>query len=285
MRKEDFLRFPDTDYCTSILSIASPGSGKTYILLKCLKAWIDMGMFEEYHVILPSYKNEMSQSYDWLESYDHVYIYEDYYEMLGSRIVAQQEKNHELFKKKKLKAMPKIFLGLDDATGINKNLFQSTALKRAITENRHLRIQTWILLHADKGVISPKIRQNIFFVFLYKMKDNLLKHCYNEYVNFPQDFDDYKNDFKPFFVENVVTKEYGAMLLAGSRCYNTDIDLWFPDDSKKKEVKNKISTTDISNEQSGEFNGKANKKARVQQTGKGESEKASGRTRSNFSNE
>ena len=57
MRKEDFLRFPDTDYCTSILSIASPGSGKTYILLKCLKAWIDMGMFEEYHVILPSYKS------------------------------------------------------------------------------------------------------------------------------------------------------------------------------------------------------------------------------------
>ena len=54
MRKEDFLRFPDTDYCTSILSIASPGSGKTYILLKCLKAWIDMGMFEEYHVILPT---------------------------------------------------------------------------------------------------------------------------------------------------------------------------------------------------------------------------------------
>lgn len=227
MRKDDFLNFPVTDYCTSILSIASPGSGKTFVLLQCLKEWISMNMFSEYHVVLPSYKNEMMGSYDWLEKYDNVFIYEDFYEPIAEKIVKQQEKNHELFKKKKLKEMPKVFLGLDDATGISKQLFTSTSLKRAITENRHLRIQSWILLHADKGIIAPKIRQNIFFVFLYKMKEQLLHHCFKEYVNFPLDFDDYKRDFKPFFNSEVTPKQYGCMLLAGSKSYSTDVDVWF----------------------------------------------------------
>ena len=66
--KEGFLNFPANEFCTTCLSLACPGSGKTYLLLKCLKEWLKMGMFEEYHVVLPAFKNEMSGSYDWLET-------------------------------------------------------------------------------------------------------------------------------------------------------------------------------------------------------------------------
>jgi hypothetical protein len=227
--KEGFLNFAKNEYCTTCLSLACPGSGKTYLLLKCLRAWFDMNMFDEYHVVLPAFKNEMSGSYDWLETEKKVFVYEKYHNKLGEELVTKQRKNKELQKKGKLKEMPRIFFCIDDFTSQGK-LFESDAIKSIVTENRHLFIFSWFLGHADKGCIKPAVRQNIFFVFIYKLKDNFLHHAFKEYVNFPIDFDDYKKDFKPFFKEYVIPKQYGALLLGGSRDYSPRVDEWFSED-------------------------------------------------------
>ena len=224
--KEGFLNFPKNEYCTTCLSIACPGSGKTFLLLKCLKEWLDMNMFSEYHVVLPAFKNEMSGSYDWLEKEKRVFVYEKYHDLIGKQVVAKQMKNHELFKKGKLKEMPRIFFCIDDASS-EKHLFKSESIIAIVTKNRHLHIHSWFLAHSDKGIIEPKVRQNIFFVFIYKLKENFLQHAFKEYVNFPIDFDDYRKDFKPFFKEYVIPKQYGCLLLGGSRDYSPNVDEWY----------------------------------------------------------
>jgi hypothetical protein len=177
----------------------------------------------------------MKGSYDWLGPLKNVFVYEKYHDALGGEIIKKQMKNHELLKKGKLKEMPKIFFAVDDASS-EKNLFGSENLIGIITKNRHLHIHSWTLLHGDRGVIPPKIRQNIFFVFLYKLKDNFLRHAFMEYCNFVE-FDDYKKDFKPFFNEFVVPKQYGALLLGGSRDYSPNVDEWFTEETNEPEPK------------------------------------------------
>lgn len=228
--KEGFLNFPAKEYCTTCLSLGAPGSGKTYVFLQCLKWWIDHKTFSEYHCVLPSYKNEMSGSYDWLETEKNVFVYESYHELTGAQIVKKQLKNHSDFKKGKLKSMPRIFFAIDDASSEGK-IFKSESIVEMVTKNRHLHVHSWLLAHADKGIILPRVRQNIFFVFIYKIKDNFLQHAFKEYVNFPNDFDDYKKEFKPFFKEHVIPQQYGCLLLGGNRDYSPYVYRWF---SEKK---------------------------------------------------
>lgn len=230
--KEGFINFPKDEYCTTMLSIAPPASGKTYVMLNCLKLWIDMKMFTEYHVVLPAFKNEMNGSYDWLLDYPNVFVYEKYYDRIGNDVVKRQTKSHELLKKKKIKEMPRVFFCIDDATS-EKNIFESDAIRSLVTKNRHLHVHSWFLMHSFKGIIKPAIRQNIFFVFLYKLKDEFLNSAFKEFVNFPLDFDNYKKDFKPFFKEYIIPLQYGCLLLGGSRDYSPFVNRWFDSEDKK----------------------------------------------------
>jgi hypothetical protein len=229
--KEGFLCFPKVEYCTTCLSIAPPSSGKTHLLLKCLEEWLKMKMFSEYYLVLPAFENEMSGSYDWLADIPNVHIHEKYHDTLGAEIVAKQKKNNDLFKKNKIKVMPRIFFCVDDASS-EKNLFDSENIIAIVTKNRHLHIHSWYLMHGLKGIIPPNVRQNIFYVFLYKLKDTFLKQAFIEFCNFPLDFDDYKRDFKPFFKEYIIPKQYGCLLLGGSRDYSPNADTWFPEGNK-----------------------------------------------------
>jgi hypothetical protein len=231
--KDGFLSFPKMEYCTTCLSLGTPGAGKTYVFLKCVEYWVANNTFSEYHIVLPSYKNEMNDSYAWLEPIKNVYVYEKYFDKIGEDIIAKQKKNRELFTKGKIKEIPRIFFAIDDATSQGK-LFKSESVKALVTQNRHLYVHSFFLMHADKGVIEPKIRQNIFFVFIYKVKDNFLQHIYKEYVNFSIDFDTYTKDFKPFFREYVSQKQYGCLLLGGSRDYSPFVDEWFTDETNEQ---------------------------------------------------
>lgn len=230
MSKETFLNFPKDEFCTTILSLGPPFSGKTFLALKSIKAWIDMKMFDEYYLVLPAFRNEMKGSYDWLENIPNVHIYESVRPKIFEDLIEKCEKNNEMFKKGKLKVKPKYFVMVDDATSQGKGLFGAPVVRRLVTENRHLQIHSWFCLHYDKGILDPKVRSNIYFVFLYKVKDTLLRKAFDEYITFDE-FDDYKNHFKPFWKEFVSVHEFGCLLIQGKKAYNPNACKWY-DESK-----------------------------------------------------
>jgi hypothetical protein len=248
--KKDFLEFPATDFCTTILSMGPPRSGKTYLMLKCVKEWLEMGMFEKYVMVLPSFKNEADGSYDWLMEHENVTVYESYHDHIGKAIIAEQEKNNLLFKAGKLEQKPRVFFCIDDATSQGKNLFASASMMAFATQNRHLTIHSWFLLHYDKGVVTPKMRNNILWVILYPVKKKLLEQAFDSYIDFPE-FDDFKKDFMPFWNQNVTKNKYGCLLIRGKEKYTTTSSGWF----NENESKQNISTTNISNDKQGKETG------------------------------
>lgn len=225
--KDDFIYFPAKKYCTTIVSLGPPRSGKTYILMKALKEWLDIGMFEKYILILPSFKNEADGSYDWLAEYEHVYIYESYHEHIAQQIIKEQEENNDLFKNGKLEQKPRIFFGVDDATSQGGDLFKSKTMLAFATQNRHLQIHSWFLMHYSKTILQPKIRQNIQFIFLYPVKKALLKNAYDEYLDF-KEFDTF-DDFKKYWDTYVLTQEYGCLFINGKTKYSPWVPYWFPE--------------------------------------------------------
>lgn len=224
--KKDFIQFPAEKFCTTIFSLGPPRSGKTYVLLKVLKEWLDMGMFEKYILILPSYKNEADGSYDWLEQYENVYVYESFHEHIIQQILDEQEENNELFKSNKLPEMPRIFIGVDDATSQGKKIFASKAMLKVATQNRHYKIHSWFLMHYSKGIIQPNVRQNVNFLFLYPVKKKLLENAFDEYIDFPKDFDDF-NLFKTYWDKTILTQEHGCLLVNGKKSYSPWVSEWF----------------------------------------------------------
>lgn len=222
--KKDFLEFPAVKYATTILSLGPPRSGKTYIMLECVKEWLKMGMFESYHMVLPSFKNEADGSYDWLMKHENVFIYESFHDHISQKILTEQEKANDLFKKGKLKEKPRIFFCVDDATSQGKNLFQSKTMIAFATQNRHYNIHSWFLLHYDKGTVAPKIRQNIFWIFLYPVKPKLLEIAYDDYIDFKEfrKFEDFQN-----FWDKYISKQAHGCLLLGNKKYNPYCSTWF----------------------------------------------------------
>jgi hypothetical protein len=226
--KEGFLNFPKEKFATTILSMGPPASGKTHIMLECLKYWLSVNMFEVYVLILPNFKNEMNDSYAFLNDYENVYIYESFHQSeIEKLLIGPAEKEIEDYKKGKLSERPLKFFAIDDATSQAKDIFSSKLLTSLITQNRHYGIHSWLLCHYDKGVLGKKVRQNIYYIFLYPVKQSLLKCCYEDYIDC-HDFPDF-DSFEEFWTEYVKYKKYGSLLLTkyGKGCYNPEARLWF----------------------------------------------------------
>lgn len=225
--KEDFLNFPIKQYCTTTLSLGPPGSGKTYIALQCIKHWLANNVFDELHMIIPAFENEQNDSYSFLQPYldTNVYVYGMYRDKIVLDLINKAKKQNMLYKAGKIKRKPRYFFMVDDATG-QRELMNSPMLERIITENRHLQVHSWILLHQDKKVITPKIRENIQFIILYPLHVHKLKMVFEEYINFPLDFEKY-TEFWDFWKEYVLQQEHGSMLIANRIGFNPNIRNWF----------------------------------------------------------
>jgi len=236
--RDDFLRFPGEQFCSTIFSIGPPRSGKTYLVLECMKAWLQMGMFEDYICIIPNFKNEMTGSYDWMLQHDNITIYESIHAQKLQELVDQKTNDRKLLKEGKIEQMPRTFVFIDDATAMGQNLFNNDVIVRLATENRHLAIHTWLCLHYAKGVIKPAVRNNIRFIFVYPISVALLKQFHGEFIP-PQweEFEKY-DDFIQYFKENVTRKEYGCLLIAGKDGYTADCPDWFAAANQKKKIKN-----------------------------------------------
>ena len=228
-QKKNFLEFPATNFCTTILSLGPPRSGKTFLALKCIEYWIKIGMFDKYILILPQFKNEFSDSYGWLKEYEQVTVYESFHSLYVNKMILEQEKNRKLHKEGKLTDMPRVFLFIDDATSQGSTMFKDKTLVRIVTENRHLFIHSWICLHYDKGIIAPAVRLNMNFVILYPVKTLLLQKMHAEYVDSEvfTELDNFEKEFLPYWKNAVGSKKFGCLLLARKNSYNSNCCNWF----------------------------------------------------------
>ena len=204
------------DSCRSTVSIGKPGSGKSFIMLNCLYEWLEYGMFDEYVLILPTYGIEQKSSYDFLEKYKNVTIYTGYHPKISEQLIKQQSK--------KGKEKKRIFLGIDDSTQ-ETALFTDPGIVKIATCSRHLNIHTWIILHAGKGVIPPKVRNQMAYVFLYTISPPLLETMYKEYVSHP-DFKRFK-DFEEYWYDEIEPVEHGVLLLDNLHKDYDEVHDWF----------------------------------------------------------
>lgn len=226
--KKDFLMYPAKECCTSIMSMAPPRSGKTYVMINCVKEWLEMGMFEKIVMILPQFKKEMNDTYGFLKDVPNVYVYESFNDAIMKKYIDEQEKYSEMYTSKKIDKCPRMLFVCDDATGQKSNLFKSSTMLRIVTENRHLRIHSWVLLHYAKGIIQPCIRENLQFIFVYPLKDKLMRMIYDDFVNFPKTFPTYEV-FEAFYNKYVDdgNNKYPVLLLNGKESFNPDVCKWF----------------------------------------------------------
>jgi hypothetical protein len=230
--KKEFLNFPIDNYTTAIFSIGQPGTGKTFTMMNSIEFYLTHPKkpFSEFHLVLPSVKNEMSGSYDWLLKEKNVFVYEAYHPMISEKIIKECAKNNDLFKAGKIKEKPKIFFAVDDATSQGKKLMTCPNIIRLSTENRHLNVQSWFALHYTANIIPPKVRQNMKFVFIHDIHIKTLKKCWEDFVNFKEfrKFD----DFLAFWDEYVAKNKYGCLLIKGNEEYNPIVSTWFKDKKK-----------------------------------------------------
>lgn len=246
--KMDFLHYPAKEICTTILSCGPPKAGKTWTALQSMKYWIKVGMFERYVCILPTYRNEMSGSYKWMQQYkDRITVYESFHDEDIQDLITSQEKAREKLEKMglsddEIKAeMPRCFLFIDDATS-QEDLFKSKIMVKVATENRHLFIHSWICCHAQRSVVPKKVRNNIQYVFLYPVKPGLLKQLWEDFIPSKfKEFRDFKKQFLPFWDEHVESEKYGCLLIAGREAYNPYCCHWFDKQENAKVKDNKFS--------------------------------------------
>lgn len=200
-----------------VLSIGTKGSGKTHLLLKFLKFCLANNVYDQYILVLPMFKLEQNQSYNFIDANQkNVYVFDNYNEVITADLIKNQEKNP---KRKK-----KVFYAIDDASG--ENVFRiDDSLRHLITSIRHYDVALWMCVHSASGILSPFIRQQTDVLFLSKIGNaKLLDDIYEEFLSLMRDYvgrDGHKN-FVNRFVE-LHKKQYQVIYMnirTGSIDYN-----------------------------------------------------------------
>jgi GTPase SAR1 family protein len=222
--KKNFLLQP-LQSCRTILSIGVPGAGKTFTMLECLKQWYEYGMFDEYILILPTYEYEQNDSYAFLRDYgENVTIYDSYDPIIGERLLKQQKAAYSHGKKKGERK--KVFIGIDDSTHQKTSLMKDPSLIEIVTMSRHLRCNTWLIMHACKDIIPRKVRAQIAFIFIYDISPSLLESVYEEYVN-DSDFRRF-SDFEEYWYNEVEDLDHKCLMFDNiNKEYSNAVNEWF----------------------------------------------------------
>ena len=238
--KTKFVMHPLEHGTFPIVSIGKPQTGKSYLLNHIIQLWYRMGknacgIYEEMHLVLPTFHYEQTDSYaylrEWVKNNKNVHIYETYSPSIVERILKRQKDfiNKEKKKNPNSTEKPKpILLIIDDATKQRKSLFQSDLICELVTECRHINITFWALMHTIKGrVLDATTRENIKFVFIYHISPASLRKAYEEYIEDP-DFKRYK-DFEQYWYREVYDLDHPCYLqdtLYHEYCDN--VNAWFP---------------------------------------------------------
>ena len=171
-----------------IISIGAKRQGKTYLMVRALAYAIDNNMFEEYHLVFPQFSGERSGAYDFLKGRKNVFIYDKYHEVLTQKIL-------KVFKEKH------VFFGIDDASGEFMNNLDTAFCKLATCNEHQKKCTIWLCVHSAKKILSPLIRQQASFIFMYRISNmKLIQDMYEEF--FSTEFGHFK-EFYEIYNQNV----------------------------------------------------------------------------------
>ena len=220
MTFKEFLEQPN-DSCRTILSLGYPNSGKTYNMVRCLMYWLQSETFAEVHLVLPVYKYEQKNTYGFLENYrgkTKIFVYNGYHEMMARKLLEQQKK----------KGSKPIFLGIDDSTHQKSELMKSEVLTEIATTSRHLKIHTWLIMHYNKGIIPPNVRQNLGFIFVFCLSKKAMENIFEEY-NQNNKFESFK-EFFPTVSKKYTEDKFACLLIDNiHKVFNFNVSTWWQD--------------------------------------------------------
>jgi hypothetical protein len=185
MSEYDFLTYAkETDF--TALNVGCKGSGKTHIVLQFLKWAYHNQIYEKYFFVLPSYSFEQKNSYDFItemkkEKMNNVFIFTKFSQAHLEKLVYDQSNSNN----------ERCFFFIDDSTGhvdLNSNLF-----KKIFTTARHIKISLWVCAHALKKILTPVIRANCDFVFMFNIDEESVRESIFNIKEFKNK--DLKNEF------------------------------------------------------------------------------------------
>ncbi len=198
----DFLKNDSNRICCMV---GAKGSSKTYTMLNLIKFYLLQNRFKTYHLILPAYKNDNDQEqYEFLKHTDKkakILIYTKYSPLVLENIINKSDKKNQQL------------VVIDDGTQYGNMLNEST-FTELITTSRHLKITLFFITHSMKSVMTPKVRANIDYLFIYRItNDKLLRgSVYEEFFSMLPDFKDY-NEFKHFYYNKILKDKYNGLFL------------------------------------------------------------------------
>jgi len=216
--ESDFLE-DNKKHGRSIISIGTPESGKSYLALKYVTYSLQNDLYDEYHIVAPTFNHEENSSYDFLKQHkDKVKIYLKYNAVVSERVDKAREKG-------------KILFVVDDATSELLNNMDNTFIK-LFTTTRHSKnggLTLWIIVHSAKKVLPPMLRQNVKYVFLYRIESSELLEdtIFKEFLSLQYRRQGKKYDhFVEEFSEVMENNKFGVVLIARKIGIDFDVTHW-----------------------------------------------------------
>jgi len=179
--------------CRIIVSYGIKGSGKTYEMMLMIKYFLASKIFDEFHLILPTFKYEKDNQYSFLKQYKNVFVYDTYHGGIAKELISNALKN---IKQKKEK---RVFFGIDDSTHMANAMKNCTYLSEIFTTSRHCKICLWMCMHASKSVLGKVMRCNIDILLVHKISNGaLLQDLFDEFFSNMPIFNNNIKEFKDF---------------------------------------------------------------------------------------
>lgn len=197
--------------CRISLFLGVKGSGKTTLALNIFKLiYLNqlVNGYMQFHMVLPSFKNEQKDSYKFIKDckkFKNVYIYDAFNEGVVDYVYNLSKKN---------KGNDKTFFLIDDATGdFAKAFYGQSIFSKFVSESRHIRINTVVIAHHLTGVLKPMYRSLFDFIFLFKISNaKLLKSMYEEFLSLRDEYRKYET-FKLQYNEFMKSNKYSYMFV------------------------------------------------------------------------
>jgi len=210
------------------MSIGSKHSGKSVTLLAYVRYALEHELYDEYHMVLPTWEFEENDSYAWLKKYKtkaKIYVYSEHDQMIIERLQTRPRPYN------------KAFFGIDDSTGSWKIQADAEELK-FLSRLRHFGVTQWIVVHTCRAGLPASLRSQIDFLFLFMNTNRkALEAIYEEWLSIS--IPTFK-EFMQIYKKEVLDKEYSSMLIWCRKpgVYDTHVKDWkFVTDYVKTDMK------------------------------------------------
>ena len=161
--QQNFLENLAPKHCV-ICQVGVRFSGKSLLSMSLLKEVMERNIYDEFHLVLPSYRFQARNTYGWFTGLpdkiqSKITIYEDFSLVAVSRLLdrakTETKRKHR-------------YLFLDDATSFSEFFGQSEVLKELVSMCRHYFLTLHVITHGLKSVLNPVFRQNVSFFVLHR---------------------------------------------------------------------------------------------------------------------